>query len=108
MKTILKKEGVNMNKLTIVTVGLGIVLGGLGMKSFYNTREFVGTQSYINTLGEQVQNVDYSNNEKAQFKVLNEQTNEYELLDDSQYRNYGSNRASCCPYINNENYKGTN
>ena len=97
-----------MKKLLIVTLGLGIVLGGLGMKSFANTKEFAGEQSYTNTLEEQVQNVNYINNEKAQIKVLNEQTNEYELLDDSQYNSYDSNRGSCCPYTNNENYKGTN
>ena len=94
----------------ILSLGLVIGVGTVGVKSFANEKE-VATQSFTNSVNPVVSNIDQksSNQSEASFKVLNQETNEFETLDSNDYNNYNTNYGQgCCSYMNNGSYGDTN
>ena len=79
-----------MKKSLIGTLALGLVIGvvALGVKAFANEKENSSAQG------------------ESQFKVLNQETNKFEKLDDSEYRNYNARQS--CPHINYGSYGDIN
>ena len=89
-----------MKKSLIGTLALGLIIGtgALTVKSFANERT-VDTQLFVNTTDNQS-----SYQQDAGFKVLNQETNQFEQIDDSNYRNSNPNYGQCCPYMNYGNF----
>mgnify|MGYP003521701437 FL=1 len=77
-----------MKKSLIGTLALGLVIGvvALGVKAFANEKE-VATQSFTTNVNPVVSNIDQNSSAQgeSQFKVLNQETNKFEKLDDSEY-----------------------
>lgn len=84
-----------MKKALIGTLALGLVIGAgaLGSKSFANEQEFANPT---------ISNIEQNNlvQDQAQFKVLNQETNQFETLDNSEYGgpNSNNNYRNCCQY----------
>ena len=98
-----------MKKSLIGTLALGLVIGvgALGVKAFTNEKE-VATQSFTTNVNPVVSNIDQNSSAQgeSQFKVLNKETNKFEKLDDSEYRNYNARQS--CPHINYGSYGDIN
>ena len=95
-----------MKRSLIGVLALGLVMGAgaMGVTAFANEKE-VAIQAFTNNENPVVSNVDQSSSTQgdAQFKVLNQETNKFEKLDDSEYRNSNSNYRNCCSYMNYRN-----
>ena len=96
-----------MKKSLIGTLGLGLIIGtgALTVKSFANERT-VDTQLFVNKTNPVVSTTDNQSSyqQDAGFKVLNQETNQFEQIDDSNYRNSNPNYGQCCPYMNYGNF----
>lgn len=94
-----------MKKSIISTLALGLIVGAGAMtiNSFANERE-VNTMGYTNAPSMMTNNQQNTPQGEAGFKVLNEETNTFEKLDDSQYRNNNQGLGSCCSFMNSGNY----
>ena len=94
----------------ILSLGLVIGVGTVGVKSFANERE-VGTQSFTSNVNSVTSNIEQNayNKGEVSFKVLNQETNKFETLDDNNYSNNNANYGQgCCEYMSNGSYKDTN
>lgn len=100
-----------MKKSLIGTLAIGLIIGGaLTVNSFANEKQ-AETQVFTNTANPVVTTTNQQDLPQAenQFRVLNQETNQFEQLDDSSYRNYNNNGyASCCQYNNNGMYGNIN
>ena len=96
-----------MKKSLIGTLALGLIIGtgALTVKSFVNERT-VDTQLFVNKTNPVVSTTDNQSSyqQDAGFKVLNQETNQFEQIDDSNYRNSNPNYGQCCPYMNYGNF----
>lgn len=92
-----------MKKSLIGTLALGVILGAsvLTVKSFADENQFT-TQAFNNSINqiESTANQLSLNKQDAEFKVLNQETNQFEKLDDSNYRNSNPNYGQGCPHMN--------
>lgn len=79
-----------MKKKVIGTLGLGLVIGAMGITSFANER------------GQNISDVDLNNEvqNEATFKVLNQETNQYEQIDTTEYNANTQNQNNRPQYIN--------
>ena len=101
-----------MKKSLIGTLALGLIigienniLGAKVVKSFANERT-VDTQLFVNKTNPVVSTTDNQSSyqQDAGFKVLNQETNQFEQIDDSNYRNSNPNYGQCCSYMNYGNF----
>lgn len=78
-----------MKKSLIGTLALGLIIGSgvLTVNSFADEKVPQGD---------------------AEFKVLNQETSQFEKLDDNQYRNNNYNYGQCCSQMNFNNYGNEN
>lgn len=86
-----------MKKMLIGTLGLGLVIGAMGITSFANEKK------------QNISDVNLNNEyqSEATFKVLNQETNKYEQIDNADYNSDTPNQnnrpqymnpGSCCSY----------
>lgn len=79
-----------MKKKLIGTLGLGLVIGAMGITSFANEK------------GQNISDVDLNNavQNEATFKVLNQETNQYEQIETTEYNANTPNQDNRTQYIN--------
>ena len=96
-----------MKKSLIGTLALGLIIGSgaLTVKSFADESQFT-TQAFNNYRNQIEPTANQSNltQGEAEFKVLNQETNQFEKLDDSNYRNSNPNYGQGCPHMDYRNF----
>ena len=96
-----RDSGKNLFKFFLVS----LFILKLPPKSFANERT-VDIQLFVNKTNPVVSTTDNQSSyqQDAGFKVLNQETNQFEQIDDSNYRNSNPNYGQCCPYMNYGNF----
>lgn len=94
-----------MKKALIGTLGLGLVIGAMSISSFANEKESSNAQLPTGTSNQVLSSTSQGN---ADFMVLNKETNQFENLDDSDYRNANPNYGQSCPHMNFGDYGNRN
>lgn len=97
-----------MKKSLIGTLALGLIIGAgaLTVKSFADENQFT-TKNSINQI-ESTANQSNFTQGGTEFKVLNQETNQFETLDDSNYRNSNPNYGQGCPHMDYGNFGNGN
>ncbi|KGJ50729.1 MULTISPECIES: hypothetical protein [Paraclostridium] len=92
-----------MKKSLIGSLALGLVIGAgvMGATSFANEKE-ASVKAFSNNENQIVSTIDQNSSTQgdAQFKVLNQETKQFEKVDDSEYRNSNPNYGQGCPHMN--------
>lgn len=100
-----------MKKALIGVLSLVLVIGAgaVGVKAFANEKE-AATQAFTNNTNPVISNFNQNSSTQGQseFRVLNQGTNQFERLDDSDYRNSNPNYGQGCPHMNYGSYRGAN
>ncbi|MEF9992676.1 MAG: hypothetical protein RRZ84_08965 [Romboutsia sp.] len=87
-----------MKKSLIGTLALGLIIGAgaLTVKSFADENQV--TSKVFNSSINQIESTTNESNSTG-FKVLNQETSQFEQLDDSDYRNSNPNYGQSCPHM---------